>query len=257
MSEMKHAGTDNTNTRNLFQRLNAVAAEVGYVSKNLQVDAGKGKSYKATSEVDILAAVKPLLYKHGIYCYPEKRDIIEQSEYTNQYGTLQRYAKMKTWYTFINIDNPSEKITVESYGEALDSGDKGLGKAMTYSDKYAVMKAFMIQTGEDPDAVASPEDKKTVPAENSRAFTELANKAKEERDALGELYEQLGQDIDSANTKNYIIAKAKVLSADPETVAKTGDAEALERMVKVFKALQNAAKRKIGEKMITDQTETF
>ena len=37
----------------------------------------------------------------------------------------------------------------------LDSGDKGDGKAMTYGDKYALMKAYKISTGDDPDAQAS------------------------------------------------------------------------------------------------------
>ena len=243
MTEMKHAGADLTATRNLFQRLEAISAEVGYVAKNLNVDAGKGKSYKATSEVDILKAVKPLMQKHGVYSFPEKREIIERSEYTNQYGTLQRYAKMKTLYTFVNVDNPSERITVESYGEALDSGDKGLGKAMTYSDKYALMKAFMIQTGEDPDAWASPEDRPT----------DLLKQALKARQKLADTLREIGEDIHSEKISADIKKKAKVPSDDPAQLSN----EELVRLLKAFETLQKGADQRLGKKLITDPTPTF
>ena len=35
--------------------------------------------------------------------------------------------------------------------------DKAPGKAMTYADKYALLKAYKIQTGDDPDAYPSGE----------------------------------------------------------------------------------------------------
>lgn len=243
MSEMRHAGADLTASKNLFQRLAAIAAEIGYVAKNLNVDTGKGKGYKATSEVDILKAVKPLMQKHGVYGFPEKREVFDQSEYTNQYGTLQRYAKVKTWYTFVNVDNPSERITVESYGEALDSGDKGLGKAMTYSDKYALMKAFMIQTGEDPDAVASPEDR----------VTDLLKQALKARQKLADTLREIGEDIHSEKIASDIKKKAKVPSDDPAQLSN----EELDRLLKAYATLQKGADLKLGKKLTTDPTPTF
>ena len=38
-----------------------------------------------------------------------------------------------------------------SIADGLDPADKGSGKAMTYADKYALMKAYKIMTGDDPD----------------------------------------------------------------------------------------------------------
>jgi hypothetical protein len=37
-------------------------------------------------------------------------------------------------------------------GEGQDAGDKGPYKAMTGAQKYALMKTFMIPTGDDPEA---------------------------------------------------------------------------------------------------------
>ena len=37
----------------------------------------------------------------------------------------------------------------------MDTQDKATGKAMTYADKYALMKAYKITTGDDPDQAPS------------------------------------------------------------------------------------------------------
>ena len=39
---------------NIYQKLAAITAEMAIVAKNLNVETGKGKSYKAVSERDIL-----------------------------------------------------------------------------------------------------------------------------------------------------------------------------------------------------------
>ena len=52
---------------NIYQRMAAITAELQTVAKNLNVDTGKGKGYKAVSERDVIDAVKPLEAKHGVY----------------------------------------------------------------------------------------------------------------------------------------------------------------------------------------------
>ena len=66
--------------------------------------------------------------------------------------------RLEITYRFINIDNTEEFIDITTYGDGLDTGDKAPGKAMTYGDKYALMKAYKISTGDDPDKEASPEN---------------------------------------------------------------------------------------------------
>ena len=51
----------------------------------------------------------------------------------------------------MNIEKPEEYIEITTYGDGVDTQDKAPGKAMTYSDKYALLKAYKIQTGDDPD----------------------------------------------------------------------------------------------------------
>jgi len=144
---------------NLFEKMLAITNELGIVAKNLNVDLGKGKAYKAVQEKDVLDAIKPLEEKYRVYSYPKERKIIDNSilEKETNYGVVKSlYMRTETIYEFVNVDKPDEKITMVSYGDGIDTGDKAPGKAMTYSDKYSLLKAYKVATGDDPDKDASP-----------------------------------------------------------------------------------------------------
>ena len=149
---------------NIFQKMSAVTNELQTVAKNLTVSTGGKNSYKAVSERDIIDAVKPLEIKHGIYSYPYDRQIIEsqtlesESEYQGKVTKKTTFfSRIKTTYRFVNVDKVDEYIDMVTIAEGIDPQDKGSGKAMTYADKYALMKAYKISTGEDPDQNASEE----------------------------------------------------------------------------------------------------
>ena len=142
---------------NIFQRMQKITAEGFTVAKNLEVGFGSSK-YKAVSEADILRAVKPIEEKYGVYSYPYDREIVESGtmEREGRNGkTIQLYLRVKTVYRFVCVDDPTSYLDIVSYGDGVDTQDKAPGKAMTYSDKYALMKAYKIQTGDDPDQYAS------------------------------------------------------------------------------------------------------
>jgi len=148
------------NTKNIYQRMSAITNELNVVAKNLNISVGKG-SYKAVGEADVLAEVKPMEEKHGVYSYPCARSVIESGilENADFNGNVKKqlWERIETIYRFVNIDNPSEFIEITTYGDGIDSGDKSVGKAMTYADKYALLKAYKIITGDDPDQEASGE----------------------------------------------------------------------------------------------------
>jgi hypothetical protein len=162
---------------NIFEKMSAITAELQTVAKNLTVQQTKTSSYKAVSERDILDAVKPLEAKHGVYSYPVSRTILEsnmlesESTYNNQVTKKTTFmTRIETVYRFVNIEKPDEYIETTTFAEGIDTQDKGSGKAMTYADKYALMKAYKISTGEDPDQNASEETnyKKTVKEKSPR-----------------------------------------------------------------------------------------
>lgn len=146
---------------NIYQRLSAITADISSVAKNLEVGQGRS-SYKAVGEADVLAAVKPAEETHGVYSYPVEREIIEsavlttQSEYQGRIQEKkQQFMRLKVVYRFVNMDKPEEYVDITTFGDGVDSQDKAPGKAMTYADKYALLKAYKIITGEDPDQTAS------------------------------------------------------------------------------------------------------
>ena len=126
-------------------------------AKNLIVGEGKSQ-YKAVGEADVLAAVKPLEAKYKVYSYPASRrvisDAVMESETTYKdtvKKTNKMFLRIETIYRFVNMEKPDEFVEVVTYGDGVDPQDKAPGKAMTYADKYALLKAYKIQTGDDPD----------------------------------------------------------------------------------------------------------
>lgn len=187
---------------NIYQKLAAITNELQTVAKNLTVQTTKTSSYKAVSERDVLDAVKPIEAKYGIYSYPVSREILEsnllESESSYDGKTTKKttfMTRIKTVYRFVNVDNPEEFIETTTFAEGIDSQDKGSGKAMTYADKYALMKAYKISTGEDLDEEASKETNYTKKASNNV-------KKKSPREQLIAKLHEKGIDV-SAYAKEY------------------------------------------------------
>ena len=150
---------------NIFQKMSAITEEINRVAKNLNVGTGQA-TYKAVGEADVLSAVKPIEIKYGVYSYPVNRNVLETNVLTTtttkvfngQETTTEKnqlFMRLETTYRFVNVDKPDEWIEVTTYGDGVDSQDKAPGKAMTYADKYALLKAYKIETGDDPDQNAS------------------------------------------------------------------------------------------------------
>lgn len=149
---------------NIYEKMQKITEEMGVIQKNLSIQAGSNK-YKAVSERDILDNVKPLETKYRVYSYPYERNILQsdilvkETEYQGKITkTNSLFMRIGTIYRFVNIDIPEQYIDITSYADGIDTGDKATGKAMTYADKYALMKAYKISTGDDPDKDASPEN---------------------------------------------------------------------------------------------------
>lgn len=131
---------------NLYQKINAVMKDIQYLAKDDQVSFGTTK-YKAISEEKVTTAVRTSMIKHGLVMYPQTQEISKDGQITT----------VNTTYMMVNMDDPKEQIMIASSGQGSDTQDKGSGKAMTYAFKYALLRTFMIPTGEDPDKISSEE----------------------------------------------------------------------------------------------------
>lgn len=150
--------TSETKKPNIYERMAAITQEITAVAKNLNVGIGKGQ-YKAVGEADVLSAVKPIEIKHGVYSFPLSRNVVDsgiiENVKDNGYVSKSQFLRVATTYRFVNLDDPDDFIDMTTFGDGVDTQDKAPGKAMTYSDKYALLKAYKIITGDDSDQYAS------------------------------------------------------------------------------------------------------
>lgn len=145
---------------NLFEKIQAVSNDVRNITKDMTVGNGS-YSYKAVSDIDVTLAVKDAETKHRLVSIPIKQDLINSEviriQKKNNEEGLTYVDTIKMTVRIIDLDDTTQSIEVESFGKGIDSGDKGFGKASTYARKYALLNAYKIATGEDPDAEKSKE----------------------------------------------------------------------------------------------------
>lgn len=128
-----------------------------------------GKSgYQYLSADKVKKTLAPLFSKHGI----ELKIRFSELECRNAIGNMSQHWTIRLDVSLVDVDS-GDMCTSTVYGEAGDSGDKGVSKAQTCAIKQWVFSEFFIADGIDPDAVGSmtdvggfykksPEDKEEV-----------------------------------------------------------------------------------------------
>jgi hypothetical protein len=131
----------------LVKKLANVMKQVKYIEKK---GFNKFNKYKYATESDVAEKVREVLAEQNVIMLP---DVVEHTtrEHVTRNGNTEYIATVKVKFTFIDGDT-GEELSIHSSGEGQDSGDKAVYKAITGAQKYALMKAFMIPTGDDPEA---------------------------------------------------------------------------------------------------------
>lgn len=153
---------------NLYQKISAVMKDVEYLSKDDAIEF-KSTKYRAISEEKVTSTVRASLIKHGLIILPIEQD----------HKRVDTLTTVDVKYKIIDIDTGDFEILASS-GTGADTQDKGVGKAMTYSYKYLLLRSFAIPTGEDPDKVSSAEL-------DEKHRIEQEKKAKEEEQILKQM----------------------------------------------------------------------
>ena len=131
-------------SKNIYEKILAVMQGIEYLNKDDKVSYGN-TNYKAMSEEKVTMTVRKELIKQGLVVFPVEQTVQKDGQITTTNAT----------YKMVNVENPDEFIFLASSGQGADTQDKGVGKAMTYSFKYLLLRTFAIPTGEDPDKIAS------------------------------------------------------------------------------------------------------
>jgi hypothetical protein len=125
---------------NIHQRIHAIMEDVKYVQKE---EKKVNNQYKFVSHDAVTKVVREALVKHGVLAIPDYYDIAQDGNRTSCHVSMQ----------YINKDNPEDSIIIRcaGFGYGIDGQDKGPGKAMSYAYKYALLKMFALETGDDPE----------------------------------------------------------------------------------------------------------
>lgn len=146
---------------NIFQRINEVRKQVDYIQKDKKVE-----GYMALTHDTVTFETRKFFVEFGIVIVPHLlRSVCKDTGTTTSKGTP--FVRLEATYAFdfVNMDEPTDRFTVEIEAHALDHGDKAPGKVLSYAKKYAVLKVLEIESGEEEEGRAEQhkpkEEKKT------------------------------------------------------------------------------------------------
>jgi hypothetical protein len=141
---------------NIYQKLIEVRKQVPYLQKE-----SEGHQYKYTGSSQVLASVRKKLDELNLLLIPKilSTNILSETvdstdKYNNPKKTTTYFTELNMTMTWVDAENPEEKIECPWYAQGVDiAGEKGVGKALTYGEKYFMLKFFNIATDkDDPDA---------------------------------------------------------------------------------------------------------
>lgn len=173
---------------NLFQKIADVKANIDGFTKDT-----KGYQYTYVSGSQVLHKIRAKMEEHNLLFMPS----IESAEYKEIEVMVK--GKMKPnilvsvdlKYTWINADNPEERFEMPFYAVGhQDDASKALGTALTYSERYLLLKMFNIPTDED-DADAKQKREQYAPAASQAEIGNL----KKEIIAFSKLMNEKGKDV--------------------------------------------------------------
>ena len=119
-----------------------------------------GNSYQYVSGDKILGIVRPKMDELGLLLVPEVTESnFNREDYATKNGQKsEMFCSVKMKFTWIDADT-GETLPCKWSSSGMNAWDKGLGSALTYGERYFLLKFFHIATDKDDiDAPKSPEE---------------------------------------------------------------------------------------------------
>lgn len=143
-----------TKKMNLYQKLLNIQKQVVGLGEDK-----KSFGYKYVSGSKVLSHVKPLMNEMGLLL---KQEVVEmhneRQDYALKNGTEKSEILTRVMMRFTWIDTESGETDVNMFGaNGQNDWEKGLGSALTYAERYFLLKYFHIST--DKDDIDNPERK--------------------------------------------------------------------------------------------------
>lgn len=215
--------------------LHAKLAEVGQAVTHVEKD-GKNSfhKYDYASATAVLAAIRKPLFERGVTVTPSV-ERVDDREYTTAGGKASVVTTVTVKFTFVDSETGEREEHVWA-GRGDDNADKGLSKAYTSAVKTFILEAFLLPTGDDPEADAET-DKRAAqrqpspppPAVPDAVVENVAKEAVDAKAAGVDLREAMG----AVGAQPQKALKQTIRSMTPEQVER-------------FRSLVAEAKSKLG-----------
>lgn len=171
-----------TNMKSIYTKLLTIQKSVDKF-----VQDGQAHGYKYTTGSTVLNKIRPLMNEHGLILNQEVTNIVNnRMDYSLRDGREKSEILTTIAIRFTWIDCESgETLSSEFASNGQNDWDKGFGSALTYAERYYILKFFHIPTDEDdvdakkPQGQSSPQtdepqkpwlNKNTEAFEKAKAF---------------------------------------------------------------------------------------
>lgn len=154
--------TENTEKLTLFQKLLIIQKEILGLSKD-----GSGYGYDYTTGNKVLEHVKPLMNEHGLLLKQEVLSFSnERQDYETKKGSKSEIlTSVSMKFTWVDAET-GEKDENLWGANGQNDWEKGFGSALTYGERYFLLKYFHINT--DADDIDNPDRKTSAPIQKGK-----------------------------------------------------------------------------------------
>lgn len=137
----------------IYQKMVAILKETKAITKS---EKNQQQGFKFRGIDNVMNELHDLFAKNEVFILPEVLEFTTQDRPTKS-GGLNTFTRTRIRFRYITSDGSS--VETVNVGEAMDSGDKGMNKAMSIALKYSLLQMLLIPTEEqkDPDAT-TPEE---------------------------------------------------------------------------------------------------
>lgn len=111
--------------------------------------------YDYVTEADLADAIRDELSQRNVVLVPDVEAVEMKDMPATAKGKAQFLTTVNMRWTFMDGDSDST-VSFRIPGFGIDGEDKGGYKAITGAEKYALMKFFLVPTGDDPEADEKP-----------------------------------------------------------------------------------------------------
>jgi len=143
---------------NLHEKLLEIRKSCAYLKRD-----NDGYQFSYVSSSQTLGTLRGKMDELGVLLIPSVTSF-EVRDHTTSKGGHEYFTIISMIFMWVDAENPEDKIPCLWTGQGLDSGEKGVGKALTYAEKYFMLKFFNIATDkDDPDSFQRKNEKKQQP----------------------------------------------------------------------------------------------